>query len=161
MNLETSEYKIRNAKHGEEIFLSELAIRSKAYWGYTNDFLNTCRLHIKIDHEYIEKWPVVLIENNNEILGFYSLKIIKSEPRLDNLWIEPKYIKQGIGRILFEHACETAKYLGWTHFRLAGEPDAVEFYEKMGAKLIGKIQSRISEDLFLPHMEMSFERKQC
>jgi GNAT superfamily N-acetyltransferase len=150
----TNEYEIRKAKLGEETYLSELAIRSKAHWGYTHDFLEACRPHIKIDREYIENWPVVLIEKNQEILGFYSLKEIKSENRLDNLWIDPKYINQGFGKILFQHACDTAKSLGWAQFRLAGEPDAVKFYEKLGAKIIGEIQSRLREDLFLPHMEI-------
>ncbi len=158
MSKDVSGFKIRNAFKNEGEKLSELALRSKAIWGYDNSFIEACRPHIKVDEEYIQNWPVVVVEKNNEVLGFYSLKQIASEKRLDNLWIEPRYMRSGLGRVLFENAVERAKELNWTYFRLAGEPDAVQFYEKMGAKLIGKVESRLGEGLFLPHMEINFEK---
>jgi GNAT superfamily N-acetyltransferase len=150
---------IRKANLGEEVYLSDLAIRSKSVWGYSEEFLEACRPHLKIDKEYLSKWPVFIMEEDNQIKGFYSLKIINHEPRLDNLWIEPPHLKHGIGKQLFKHATETAKALGWASFRLAGEPGAVVFYEKMGAKIIGTVQSRLKNDLFLPHMEMNLDEK--
>ena len=150
------DFVIRKAKAEEAIFLSNLALRSKSYWGYSEEFIEACRPHIYVDKEYIEKWPVVVAELNNNIIGFFSLKQIDSENRLDNLWIEPKFIKCGYGKILFSESIKHAKDLGWNYFRLAGEPDAVTFYEKMGATLIGEIQSRLRDDLFLPHMEIKF-----
>ena len=151
-------YILRNAIVDEAKFLSELALRSKAYWGYSNEFLEACRPHIYVDADYINDWPVVIIESNDIIIGFLSLKTIKSENRLDNLWIEPEFINKGYGKVLFHEAVKQAKKLGWDSFKLAGEPDAVAFYEKMGAKLIGEIQSRLRDDLFLPHMEMSLKQ---
>ncbi len=146
---------IRKARLGEEDYLSDLAIRSKSVWGYSEEYLEACRPHLKIDQEYISKWPVFILEEDNRIMGFYSLKIVNHEPRLDNLWIEPSHLKHGIGKQLFKHATNTAKALGWASFRLAGEPGAVAFYEKMGANVIGTIQSRLKTDLLLPHMEMA------
>jgi GNAT superfamily N-acetyltransferase len=145
--------KLRQALVSEANDLCNLAIRSKAIWGYEEEFLQQCRQWIKIDKEYIEKWPVVVLEKNNEIKGFYSLKKINEENRLDNLWIEPKFVRCGYGQILFQDAIEVARTLKWNHFRLAGEPKAVVFYKKMGARLIGSVQSRLKADLFLPHME--------
>lgn len=147
---------VRAGKFGEEAYLSDLAIRSKAYWGYSLEFLDACRPHLKIDSTYLKDWPVYVLEKDSVIIGFYSLKTIKNENRLDQLWIEPNFIRNGFGKILFAHAISTAKTLGWNSLRLAGEPDAVVFYEKMGAKLIGQVQSRLSNDLFLPLMEIQF-----
>jgi len=147
---------VRAAKYGEEVYLSDLAIRSKAYWGYSLEFLDACRPHIKIDSAYIKDWPVEVLEKDGIIIGFYSLKKINNENRLDNLWIEPNFVKNGFGKILFTHAISRAKALGWDSFRLAGEPGAVVFYEKMGVKLIGQVQSRLRSDLLLPHMEIKF-----
>jgi GNAT superfamily N-acetyltransferase len=148
--------RIRSAQLGEEDFRSSLAIRSKGYWGYSIEFLDACRPHIKIDAAYIKEWPVQVLDSDGTIIGFYSLKVINGEKRLDNLWIEPSFIKHGFGKMLFAHAVLEAKKLGWSSFRLAGEPAAVPFYERMGAKLIGQIQSRLRTDLFLPHMELNF-----
>ncbi len=157
MNRLINDYKIRDAFESEGVSLSRLALRSKSIWGYDEAFIEACKPHIKVDEEYIKSWPVVVIEKNNEVLGFYSLKEISNEKRLDNLWIEPGYVRSGFGSVLFENAVKRAKELNWTYFRLAGEPGAIPFYEKMGAKLIGKVQSRLREDLFLPHMEIRFE----
>ncbi len=151
-----SNYKIRQAKVDEAEYLSDLALRSKAIWGYSKDFIIACKPHIKVDREYIEAWPVKVLDKQDEIIGFYSLKIINGENRLDNLWIEPRYIRYGYGTILFKNAIDEAKKLEWNYFRLAGEPGAVPFYEKHGAKLVGKVQSRLKKDLFLPHMEIKF-----
>ncbi len=106
--------------------------------------------------EYIKNWPVKVFEIDGEIIGYFSLKIIGDENRLDNLWVKPKYIKSGIGKELFKEAVNVAKEIGWTTFTLAGEEKAIGFYEKQGAKLIGKVQSRLGKDIFLPHMKYSF-----
>ena len=156
MSRNVLEYKIRDAFKNEGEELSQLALRSKSIWGYDDAFIEACRPHIKVDEEYIQNWPVVVIEKNNDVLGFYSLKEISNEKRLDNLWIEPRCVRSGLGRVLFENAVDRAKELNWSYFRLAGEPDAIPFYEKMGAELIGKVQSRLRDDLFLPHMEVRF-----
>ncbi len=148
-----SNYKIRDANSHEDDLLSQLALRSKAIWGYDDDFMKACEPHIKIDKDYISNWPVVVIEINGEVVGFYSLKVISNENRLDNLWIEPKYIRKGFGKILFEDAVHRSKKLNWSYFRLAGEKKAIIFYEKMGAKLIGQIPSRLGKGITLPHME--------
>ena len=118
-------YTIRKALVSESQYLWDLALRSKAHWGYSPEFIEQCRPHIKIDPEYVENWPVVLLEEDGEIKGFYSLKAIRGENRLDNLWIDPKFIKYGYGKKLLIHAMETAKGLGWDHFTLASEPNAV------------------------------------
>lgn len=148
-------FRVRNAKEEEAEHLSNLALRSKAIWGYSQEFIEACRPHIYVDSSYIQNWPVRVLELENQIIGFYSLKTIGEEPRLDNLWIEPEHIQSGFGRILFRDSVLVANKLGWEFFRLAGEPDAVAFYEKMGAVLIGEVQSRLRQDLFLPHMQMN------
>ncbi len=145
---------IRSVEKSEIQFISDLAIRSKGYWGYSSDFLEQCRPRIRIDQEYFNAWPVKVFIEDNIIKGFYSLKVVKGENRLDNLWVEPDFIKQGIGKKLFLHAKEQAKEMGWVYFCLAGEEKAVNFYEKMGCKRIGNVQSKLREDLFLPHLEI-------
>ncbi|OUR96911.1 hypothetical protein A9Q84_11285 [Halobacteriovorax marinus] len=152
------EFDLRPAKLSEAKFLSELELRSKSYWGYSKEFIEACRAYLFIDDDYISNWPVIVAEHDKNIIGFLSLKTVDSENRLDNLWIEPKFINCGYGRRLFEQGIVEAKALGWESFRLAAEPGAVAFYEKMGAVVIGKVQSRLKKDLFLPHMELTFSQ---
>ena len=56
---------IRKATPGEGEYLSHLAIRSKAVWGYPEEFLEACRPHIRIDQEYISNWLVFVLESGN------------------------------------------------------------------------------------------------
>ncbi|MDC1174104.1 GNAT family N-acetyltransferase [Bacteriovoracaceae bacterium] len=150
-------HSIRKALSKEAHFLSELALRSKAYWGYDKTFIEKCRPHIKIDDDYIKSWPVIVLLVTDKIVGFASLKVISDEKRLDNLWIAPEHIQSGYGTLLFNEAVIEAKKLGWDYFRLAGEEKSIGFYTKKGAKLIGKVQSRLGKDIFLPHMEYKIQ----
>lgn len=147
---------IRNARIEEAEFLSDLTMRSKAYWGFDSDFLERCRPHLKIDQDYISSWPIIVMESDQKIIGYFSLKIINGEPRLDNLWIEPNSIRKGYGSILFDKAIATAKEMGWSYFRMAVDHFALGFYTSKGAKEIGVVPSRLGENIYLIHMEMQF-----
>ena len=146
--------KIRQAREDENIFLSGLAMRSKSYWPYPPDYLQKCVNVLKLEPNDIRSWPVYAYEKNNEVVGFFALKPVSGENRLDHLWIDPRFIGQGIGKSLFLTAVAKAKELGWSKFRIAADPYAEDFYLKMGAKKIGTVQSRIKPDLFLPHLEL-------
>lgn len=153
-------FTIRKANLDEGKCLSELTLRSKAYWGFSQEFLNKCRPHLVIDEKYISEWIVRVLETNEELVGYFSLKVIGRENRLDNLWLEPKFIRKGYGSILLRDAIQTARKIGWSSFRMAVDDHALEFYEKKGAKVIGQVQSRLGKDIFLNHVELGFERSE-
>jgi GNAT superfamily N-acetyltransferase len=136
--------------------LSRIALISKAHWPYPQDYLDKCVDALFIDEDYISNWPVIIAEVQNGPVGFFTLKVIKEEPRLDNLWILPEYIGKGLGSKLFKLAVQEAQKLNWTSFRLAADPYATGFYTKLGAIQIGTVQSRIKPGLFLSHMEFKF-----
>lgn len=151
-----SPFTIRAAKESESIFLSGLAMRSKSYWPYPPDYLEKCVSVLHVAPEDIGNWPVSVAELKGEVVGFFALKPVNGENRLDHLWIDPRHIGKGLGRILFAEAILASKKIGWNDFRIAADPFAEQFYLKMGAKTIGAVQSRIKPDLFLPHMEIRF-----
>lgn len=97
-----------------------------------------------------------MLEDSGSIVGYFSLKMINGENRLDNLWIEPKFIRKGYGSLLLSESIDRAKELGWDSFRMAVDDFAVGFYESKGASVIGKVQSRLGQDVCLNHMELNF-----
>lgn len=151
-------FTIRKASLDEGKYLSELTLRSKAHWGFSQEFLNKCRPHLVIDKKYISEWTVRVLEADEELIGYFSLKTIGGENRLDNLWLEPKFIRKGFGSILLRDAIKAARKLDWSSFRMAVDEHALKFYEKKGAKVIGQVQSRLGEDIFLNHVELHFEK---
>lgn len=112
---------------------------------------------VDVTSEDIRNWPVGVSELNGEIIGFFALKTVSDENRLDHLWIDPRFVGKGVGKSLFKEAVLAAKRIGWSQFRIASDPYAEPFYLKMGAKNVGSVQSNIRPNLLLPHMEIWFD----
>ncbi|MDD1502481.1 GNAT family N-acetyltransferase [Lysinibacillus sp. CNPSo 3705] len=144
---------IRRAKVQDCHLLSNLAYKSKAYWGYTEDFLQQCKDDLTVTKEYIEENPVYVMESDNKIVAFYSFTIHKK--KLDTLFIDPDYIGKGLGRMIWDHLLTKAKELGISEFTLDSDPNAEGFYLKMGAKTIGFTTSTVFPDRHLPLMKVS------
>lgn len=147
---------IRPAVQNEARFLSGLAMRSKSYWPYPLDYLEKCISVLQVTEDDILNWPVFVSEIKGEGIGFFALKPVNGENRLDHLWIDPRFIGKGIGNLLFKESIAAAKKIGWNYFRIVADPYAEPFYLKMGAKNIGAVQSTIKPGLFLPHLEIYF-----
>jgi ribosomal protein S18 acetylase RimI-like enzyme len=88
--------------------------------------------------EYVERYEVFAATVNGEIVAFYALIPQGALAVLDHLWVKPDRIRSGIGRALWQHALERATARGATRVELEAEPNAVGFYEKMGAFRIGE-----------------------
>ncbi|TKI72671.1 GNAT family N-acetyltransferase [Lysinibacillus mangiferihumi] len=144
---------MRSAKVKDCNILSNLAYKSKAYWGYTEDFLQQCKNDLTVTKDYIEENPVYLMmESDNKIVAFYSFTI--NDRKLDALFIDPDFIGQGLGRIIWDHVLNKAEELGINEFTLDSEPNAEGFYLKMGAKNIGSTPSTVFPDRHLPLMKV-------
>ena len=59
---DTPKWRIRQALPSEVEHLSELAFRSKSYWGYSDRFMQACLKELTLDKQYIESHPTFLIE---------------------------------------------------------------------------------------------------
>ncbi|MFJ8118430.1 GNAT family N-acetyltransferase [Bacillus mycoides] len=146
---------IRKAKKKDSKRLSELAYNSKAHWGYSKEFLEKCKDDLTFTAQYIENNHIYVMEENNEIIGFYSLSTI--EQKLEALFIDPNCIGKGIGKLLWSHLLQQAKQLPIKEFTIDSDPYAEAFYLKMGAKRIGDIQSTVFSNRRLPLLCMEVE----
>ncbi|MCX5533529.1 GNAT family N-acetyltransferase [Streptomyces sp. NBC_00006] len=59
-----------------------------------------------------------------------------------------------MGRLLFEHVRDTAREARFTRVSWAADPNAVPFYEAMGARHAGAIPSGSALGRMLPLMEL-------
>jgi N-acetylglutamate synthase-like GNAT family acetyltransferase len=153
---ETTEHEsiIRRARPEESQQISDLALRSKAYWDYDAEFIEACRALLTITAEYIATNLVFVLEAQGQIVGFYSLEGKDDGVELENLFVEPSAIGRGYGKHLFQHAVETAKQLGFQHMLIESDPNAELFYQAMGALRIGERASPIRPDRQLPLMRL-------
>ena len=150
-------YSILPAKPKDFKELTSITKHSKAYWGYTGTQLKMWEDELTVSAPYIEKNIVKKVINKEQILGYYALHPPKNTSiYLEMLFILPKYIGKGIGKLLLEDAFMKAKALGCKEMSLKADPNATNFYLKFGFKIIDKEESSIP-GRYLPIMVKTFE----
>lgn len=133
---------LRRARPDESEFLSNLALRSKGYWGYSESFLDACREELTYSPSYIVAHSVFVLEVDRQVIGFYALgKVENGEVELEALFLEPSAIGGGLGGALMDHATERALELGARTMLIHGDPHATKFYVAKGAEQIGTTAS--------------------
>ncbi|WP_076752645.1 GNAT family N-acetyltransferase [Elizabethkingia anophelis] len=132
--------------------LSEIAKKSKRFWGYSDEWMYLWDEDLTLTQKYINTNEVWHIENESEeIIGFYSFYRENEDfIRLDFLFIKPEYIGYGYGKLLINHFFSQAKLLA-DKIVLDADPYAEEFYQKFGFKTVENKPTKI-EGRFLPVM---------
>ena len=130
----------RPALADESEFLSDLALRSKAHWGYSAAFLDACRAELSYSQRQIEddSTEFVIAMAGDAVAGFYALKQLTAiEFELEALFVEPDYIGQGFGRALLDHAKRAVVRNGGRCIVIQGDPHAENFYRAAGGTPAG------------------------
>lgn len=130
--------------------MSAVALRSKAHWGYDEDFLEACRTELTLDGDEIVRLRVTVAEQDADLIGFSSLEGEPPEGELAHLFVEPSWIGHGIGRLLWNDVCLRAQSLDFQRLRIQADPGATPFYEAMGARQIGAVPSGSIPERRLP-----------
>jgi GNAT superfamily N-acetyltransferase len=144
---------IRRARPEEAAALSELAMRSKAHWGYDADFLAACRDDLTLSADDIATATVYVCDGVDAPSGFYRL-VLQDDgvALLDDLFVDPTAMGQGIGKRLWRHAVATAANLGGAEMVWQSDPQAEGFYLAMGAQRAGESESTVTPGRMLPLM---------
>lgn len=132
--------------------LSALCLRSKGYWGYDQAFLDACREELTVTPEQLEQDQLVVCEDEGTLSGVVHVIMDGRSAELEKLFIDPAHMGRGAGRQLFDWACQTARSRGAEKLWIIADPDAVPFYEKMGAKQVGAEPSGSIKGRSLPKL---------
>ena len=126
---------IKRANADDNEVLTAITKKSKAHWGYSEEQILKWNDNLTISREYIENNFVFKLVNGNEIIGYYSY-IIKQQKNvlLDNLFVLPEYIGKGFRKYLMSDFLDRMKKENFEKITLDSEPNAEEFYLKMGFK---------------------------
>ena len=140
---------LRPGRREDADALGELAIRSKAWWGYAEGFLRECRSELSVLPEHVELATVAEIEG--ELAGF-SLVVPEARfgAELEALFVDPRAMGRGAGHQLMMSAMRHARLLGATQLLIQSDPQARGFYEDCGARLIGTRASGSIKGRHLP-----------
>lgn len=133
----------RRAHTSESTLLSQLAYDSEAYWKYSEEFLDIFKKEYAVTEKYIEENIVYVLENTNGIIAYYSLVRHNNSTEMDFFYVSTQYIGKGFGRKLWNHLISQCRKEGITEFDFVTSPQAVNFYEKMGAAQVGEVRSSV------------------
>jgi ribosomal protein S18 acetylase RimI-like enzyme len=146
----------RAARGDEADLLTEVALRSKGHWGYDREFLDACRAELTFRPEDVVTRRIVVAHSSSGIVGFYSVDGAPPSGELGNLWLIPERIGTGLGRRLWQHAVASARETGYTSLLIEADPNAVGFYEAMGADRVGEAPSGSVPGRTLPLLVFQF-----
>jgi GNAT superfamily N-acetyltransferase len=136
--------------------LTQISILAKRNWEYPESWIQLWIPSLTITAEYIDAHEVWMMVVEDQPVAYYSFNGNEEGFWLDNLWVLPEYMGQGIGKTLFQHALERCKTLGVSILKIEADPNAQSFYERMGAHKVSEHSAEIQgEPRVLPVMEIN------
>lgn len=145
---------IRNARPDEAQTLTDLAVRSKRAWGYSEAFMTAVMPDMIVHGHYLTEEQGFVAEEQGVPFGYAIVRVDNEGAYLRDLFIEPARFRNGIGSALFHHACDFARANGARTLTLYGDPNAIGFYERLGMNKIGEEPSITGNGRMLPIMEI-------
>jgi len=136
---------VRQANTDEADILTKISFASKGYWGYPKEFYDIWSDELTINSDYIQKNDVFVIENEDSILGYYSIVELRDNIEisgvriskgfwLEHMFVEPKSIGKGLGTAMFHHLRKRCRSRGILELGILADPHSKGFYEKMGCR---------------------------
>ena len=110
---------------------------------------------LTVSADYIREYAVFVAEDDTTSLGFFSLiptdrtRVIE----LDHFWVRPGGMGCGVGRAMFRRARDEALRRGMRTIFIVSDPNAEEFYLRMGATRTGEVPPCSGDGGFLPTLE--------
>jgi ribosomal protein S18 acetylase RimI-like enzyme len=134
------------ARETSLIAVNRLIARSKSYWTWPEGYLEKALPLHEITTAYLrDNLCLEVVTHAGELLAFASVVETDARVVLDNLWVAPEHIRQGIGRIVCHHVFRLGKERGWSRLWVIPDPPAEGFYRALGFSDTGeRVPSRVS-----------------
>ena len=147
----------RPARPDELGAITALAIRSKRYWGYSDEFMAAVDDELTFRQTDLDdkRTVVEVLESDGRIVGALRMRRRTELAYLEDLWIDPEAIGHGYGRVGFERACQIGREWGKGVMELEADPNAEAFYLHIGCQRVGMSPATSVPGRALPVMRYS------
>ncbi len=149
---------IRLARPEEAPVLTHLAIRSKAHWGYDASFMKACNSELTVTTDQIAERATFVFEEQAVALAFYRIEIEAETADIASFFVDPFELRRGIGTKMWRHLLDLCRQQGTVRITIASDPNAVDFYQSLGAQPIGTVPSESIAGRSLPLLEYLLEQ---
>jgi ribosomal protein S18 acetylase RimI-like enzyme len=135
---------IRDARPSEASALEALQRRASDVWEEYRAQLAAHHDAIAPPHQAIAEGRLrVAVDTSGQPLGFSVVLAIKDgRCELDDLFVEPEWMRYGIGRLLIHDVATRAAEAGANHVDVIANPNALGFYSRLGFNVIGAASTR-------------------
>lgn len=129
--------------------MTQLITASKRHWGYPDEWMALWQDELTITPEKLDERDFYLGKKDAELIFIYSLsQLDATRYELEDCWVAPEHIGHGYGRILFDDVKKRLGSLGAKRLKIISDPNAADFYRKMGAVQVGEAPTRIKGRTF-------------
>jgi GNAT superfamily N-acetyltransferase len=149
-----SMFRLRTPRCDEAATLTELCIRSKAVWGYDEEFMLACCGELTLTASTMQSSSLKVAEIDGHLVGVAQVTVQGELAELNKLFVEPTHLRSGAGKGLFEWATTVARDAGAATMVIEADPDAAGFYRRMGAVDKGTAPSGSIPGRLLPRLEL-------
>ncbi|MGC7872713.1 GNAT family N-acetyltransferase [Desulfosporosinus sp. SYSU MS00001] len=148
------EIEIRQAKASESNELTAISFTSKGFWNYPEEYFDIWKEELTITPEYIQDNMVFVVTVDGKITGYFSIVeveedfctgkvVIRKGYWLEHFFILPEFIGKRIGSQLISYAKELCRKKNINRLMIFSDPNAIGFYDKVGATYIEESLSSI------------------
>ena len=135
---------IRDARPDEALALEALQRRASDVWEEYRAQLAAHPDAITPPHQAIADGRVrVAFDAAGRRLGFSTvLPVHERRCELDDLFVEPEWMRQGVGRVLVDDLATRAHIAGASHVDVIANPNALGFYTRLGFHVTDETSTR-------------------
>jgi GNAT superfamily N-acetyltransferase len=145
---------VRTARPEDAAALTELALRAKASWGYSAEFMAASRLELTVTPERMAAWDFWVAEVAGELAGMIALSQEHGRAAIEDFFVDPRFQKRGVGAALMAVLLATCRERGVGALDVDADPHAEPIYARFGFRTVGATPSGSIPGRFLPRMEL-------
>ena len=146
---------LRPPRPDEAGLLTDLCLRSKAVWGYDEAFMRASRTELTLSAADFATSSLQVAVEGDTVAGVVQVVVDGDNADLAKLFIAPSTLRAGLGRKLFDWAANDARQRGARWLWIEADPDAADFYRRMGAVDDGVAPSGSIPGRFLPRLKLA------
>jgi GNAT superfamily N-acetyltransferase len=150
---------VRRPQIDELQALGELCMRSKAIWGYDQQFLEACRDELSFSAMDLQVTTIGVLEHRDTLVGVAQVTVAAREANLLKLFVAPEALRCGIGELLFTWAAAIARDMDADRLLIDADPNAAPFYRRMGARDVGLVPSDSIPGRLLPRLVLDLHAR--
>lgn len=148
----------RKAAQEDVEVLRRLAYQSEAHWGYHESFMERFHQEFNITKAFLTEHPVFVGETEAEIVAFWGMVQNQEGCELEYFYVASSCLGEGYGKVMWQHMTDWCRNRHIPSIHFVTSPQAVGFYEKMGA-----VQDRMAESVIdgrmIPHFQFEINLK--